>query len=72
MRRIAWDINAGEVFCDDCEHKKASGLCIDHCRLFNVKLKIDGLEDDCTEEDEDKPLRTFRCRGCLERDLGAM
>ena len=72
MRRIAYSIDAGEEYCEKCEHKKAVGLCIDTCRLFRIKLKIEGLEDDCTEENEDQPLRTFRCEECLQRDLGSI
>lgn len=70
MRRISYPIDAGEEYCEECQFKKAASLCIDSCRLFKVRLKIKGLEPDCTEEDEDAPLHTFRCAECLERDLG--
>jgi hypothetical protein len=67
-RRISITVDCDDETCSPCQWKKATSLKIDHCYLFNIRLVIDGIEDDGTENE--RPLRTMRCDECLERDEG--
>jgi hypothetical protein len=66
--RISITIDCGDETCKPCKWKHTLSLTYDRCDLFMVRLVIDGIEDEGTENE--RPLRTMRCEECLDRDEG--